>query len=156
YHWSFGYGSNTGDLVTSKQEPSGRYIQYEYEPANLPRDLNVDDWEGRMTRSFYTDDLDSPPVVRQILRSGTRLSYPGGDAYDFAFDGEPLTGVTHVSTGASVHYSWDQFHNLTSFGTGIDGGALVSLQYQYTNPNGRHIAGVTATDLLNNQAQATF
>ena len=157
YNWSFAYGTATNDLIVSKIEPSGKTATYEYEAVNPARTANGD-WDGRLTRTTYTDDLMNPPVLREILRSGTTLTYPGGDSYTFTYSGDHLTQVTHDSTGATVYYAWDAYHNLTAFRTGQEavGQPLVGLEYAYTNPDGRHIAGVTATDKLGNQATSVF
>src|SRR5581483_2578521 len=126
-----------------------------YEQVNIPRS-SADDWDGRLASASYTDPTMSPPVTREIDRSGTTITYPGGDSYTYSYSGDDLASITHNSTSAAVQYSWDSFHNLTSYATSADTGALVSLAYTYSDPDARHIAAATATDILGNQATANF
>ncbi len=157
YLWAFEYNSPTGDFISRKTTPSGKVVNYEYETVANPRVSNAD-WVGRMVRSFYTDDLMSPPQTYEIRRSGTTIIYPGEDRYQYTFQGAHLHQVRHESTGAAVNLRWDLFHNLAKLWTAFESefSPLVSLAYGYTNPDSRHIAAVTATDVLGNQASATF
>jgi YD repeat-containing protein len=154
-HWQFGYGGAFKDLVTSKAEPSGRVVYYEYEAVNTQR-LNASDWDGRLTRTYYVDDLVLPYVTREITRNGNSLTYPGGDTYTFGYDGQRLSSITHVPTNASVHYGWDQHGNLTSFRTGIDQTSLVTLAYTYRATDDPHILSVTATDAAGHHVTTAF
>src|SRR5262249_41461743 len=112
--------------------------------------------DGRLPPTSYPDALETPPLLREIRRSGTTLTYPGGDAYSFAYSGPMITQVTHLSTGATAYIGWDSFRNPTSFRTNLETTSLISLAYTYTDPDGRHVASVTATDILGNRASATF
>ncbi len=157
YLWAFEYNSPTGDFISRKTTPSGKVVNYEYEAVGNPRVSNAD-WVGRMVRSFYTDDLMTPPQTYEIRRSGTTIIYPGEDRYAYTFQGAHLHQVLHESTGAAVNLRWDLFHNLAKLWTSFESefSPLVSLAYTYTNPDNRHIAAVTATDVLGNQASALF
>lgn len=147
YRWSFSY---QGDQLAGKTEPSGRVVSYQWEPVASPRAANGD-WDGRLTRAWYVDDR-MGNTLREILRSGTTLTYPGGDRFVFTYSGGHLTAVTR-DTGAAVYFTWDERHNLTTFRTGIDPVSLLSLAYTYA---GSRISSVTATDILGNRASADF
>lgn len=162
HQWAFGYteaagygGTYTGDLVVTKVEPDGNVVHYEHEPVN-PARTSGEDWDGRLARSWYVDDLETPPALRQIVRTGTTLTYNGGSSYTYQYDGHHLESVTHDNTGAAVYYTWDAKHNLASVRTNREWNPLVSLEYTYGGASGRQILGVTATDILGHQATSTF
>jgi RHS repeat-associated protein len=167
YTWSFDYGSPTlpqgyggtytGDLVVRKTEPSGKNVFYEYEATDQMRHA-AEDYDGRLARAYFQEDLDPNPQAHEILRSGTTLTYPGGDSYTYTFtpDGEHLARVTRSATQAWVAYSYDAYHNLTSLQTSGDMGPLVSMAYTYGGATGQQILSTTATDILGNQGTASF
>src|SRR5262249_52438302 len=72
YSWHSAYGGEFQALVVTKTEPSGKVVHYEYEPVNVPRQT-ADDWDGRCTRTWFLDDLDNQPRVREIRRQGTKI-----------------------------------------------------------------------------------
>jgi RHS repeat-associated protein len=161
YDWSFGYGGTYSDLVTSKIMPDGKAIYYEYSPQANPRS-GPGDWDGKMTRCYYWDDLENPtnPVLREITRNGTTVTYPGGDSYtwEYTADGEHVTGITRNATGAASHWAYDSMHHVSATWTDQESSLnpLVSYQYTYGGETGKQVTAVTTTDLLGNQADALF
>src|SRR5207302_4023234 len=127
---------------TQKTEPDGTVVHYEYEANSNPR-VGPGDWDGRLTRCYFDDDLENPttPVHREITRSGNTITYPGGDSYTWEYDsgGEHVTGITRNATGQAVHWSYDLLHNLTAEWTDQESQAspLLNLAYQYRGASGQ-------------------
>jgi RHS repeat-associated protein len=164
YTWTFDYGTTadavqyyggsfTGDLVIRRTDPSGRVVHFEYAAVNANRDTYAD-WDGRLLRAWYADASEGGRV-KQLTRSGTTLTAPGGASSTYTYSGHDLAALSENDPGRLTRYTYETWHNPTSFRTNLepDGSpALLSIGYTYA-ANGRTIAQSAVTDALGDLAR---